>query len=203
MIYIKFESISEILEVIKQNNELREIFKSSKKIEQMYKFILINFKNYNVTFKDFRKHALKKFNMNNTDLSDEELNKIAGGVNKGIIRSAALAISGIMMFGNARMLNASDFVSKNINTGVSQSVTIQNKEELGKQLLDLMHFRPLDIERAKILIENGANVKYKDSFGSTVLHMCNSITEAKNFIERGAVINEKDSRGNTPLHLSV
>ena len=56
---------------------------------------------------------------------------------------------------------------------------------------------------AKVLIDNGADIKAKDEYGHTALHMAASegrIELAKVLIGNGADINVKDQNGHTALY---
>lgn len=59
------------------------------------------------------------------------------------------------------------------------------------------------IKNIKLLLEYGANVNIKDSYGTTPLHLTSLYghTEAtKLLIDNGAYVNAQDNLGNTPLH---
>ncbi len=63
-----------------------------------------------------------------------------------------------------------------------------------------------DIELAKVVIDNGANIDDKDRNGHTALHYC---IYYKNYelmvflINNGANVNIQDNNGNTPLIISL
>lgn len=62
------------------------------------------------------------------------------------------------------------------------------------------------LEAVKLLAKNGADIKYKDDFGYTLLHRAaadNSIEVAEFLIEKGLNINERDSNKETPLHCAA
>lgn len=59
-----------------------------------------------------------------------------------------------------------------------------------------------DIERLKLLVEHGADVKAVDGSGKSALH--SAIGECAGFlIEHGAEVNLRDADGKTPLHVAV
>ena len=62
-----------------------------------------------------------------------------------------------------------------------------------------------DVELAKVVIDNGANIDDKDRNGNTALHYCvyyKNYELMKYLVDNGANVNIHDNNGNTPLMLA-
>ena len=78
------------------------------------------------------------------------------------------------------------------------------KEKLSERLFQALEYD--NIADALACIKKGANVKAKNSFGETALHVATLKGLVSFFdllIQRGADVDAQDSRGQTPLHLAV
>lgn len=63
-----------------------------------------------------------------------------------------------------------------------------------------------DVELAKVVIDNGADIDDKDRNGNTALHYCvyyKNYELMKYLVDNGANVNIQDNNGNTPLMLAV
>ena len=63
-----------------------------------------------------------------------------------------------------------------------------------------------DVELAKVVIDNGANIDDKDRNGNTALHYCvyyKNYELMKYLVDNGANVNIQDNNGNTPLMLAL
>ena len=63
-----------------------------------------------------------------------------------------------------------------------------------------------DVELAKVVIDKGANINYKDRNGNTALHYCvyyKNYELMKYLVDNGANVNAQDNNGNTPLILAI
>ena len=82
-----------------------------------------------------------------------------------------------------------------------------NSKMINNALFDAVHLGDIDI--AKLLIENGADINTQKKFGNTPLHKakdsfgCGYIKMSEFLIKNGADVNMQNHLGDTPLHRAV
>jgi len=88
-----------------------------------------------------------------------------------------------------------DFVAYLLGT----DIPVDNKNDMGQTPLQIAIYSNCP-DIAKLLIDKGASLDFRDDYGSTALHVVSDVELAKLLIEKGVNVKAVNEYGETPLH---